>query len=256
MSCRALVTGGTRGIGLAAARGLVKSGCRNIALFARGTGGVEEAIVDIKRLGGNPLFIKGDLRSRESIERLVPFILEKWGRLDVVVMSYGNLACEPCSLEASKWDDWIEASSMYLASTGVIARDLVKRNSVRAIFIIFSSFTVNEPHHPLFISDTVRLGFRALIRVLARNYSSKLRPILVELGSFMTPGAIATIAKLAKAEGEDFNRYWSARVEGLSPLRRSGMLDEVEELVSLIVRSPDYMTGAVIRFDGASTSCI
>ncbi len=243
-------------MGLAAARGVVRAGCRRVALFARGTSGVEEALESLRGLGGEPLFINGDLTREASIEGLIPGVLREFGALDVVVMSYGNPGCEPCSLEDSGWRDWIEASSMYLASTGVIARDLVRYNSVKATLIVFSSFTVSEPHKPLFISDTVRHGLRALVRALSRMHPDKLRPILIELGSFMTPGAIKTISKLAESEGVSFNDYWKSKVEGLSPLRRAGSLDELEELISIILKTPEYMTGSIIRFDGASTPCV
>ncbi len=256
MECRALVTGGTRGIGLAAARGLARAGCRRIALYARGTRGVDDALALLREAGAEPVFIRGDLRDKGSVEGLVERLVAGWGGVDVVAMSYGNPSCEPCLLEESGWDDWIEAAGMYLASTGVIARDLVRHNPVKATLIIFSSFTVSEPHPPLFIADAVRLGLRGLVRVLARTYPSKLRPLLVELGSFKTPGAVETVEKIASREGVNFEEYWRSRVEALSPLDRSGRLEELEDLVALLVRAPEYLTGAVIRFDGASTPCI
>ncbi len=256
MECNALVTGGTRGIGLAAARGLARAGCGRIALFSRGTRGVEEALEELKRLGSTPVFIRGDLRDKGSVEDLIPGILGEWGRLDVVAMSYGNPSCEPCTLEESGWDDWVEAAQLYIASTGVIARDLVRHNPVKATLLVFSSFTVNEPHPPLFIADTIRLGLKALVRVLARMHPHRIRPLLVELGSFKTPGAVETISRLSRLEGVGVEEYWRSRVEGLSPLGRSGGLEELEELVALLVKAPEYLTGAVVRFDGASTGCV
>ena len=252
--CNALVTGGTSGIGLATARGLARAGCGRIALFSRGRRPVEPALRELKSLGVEAIHVKGDLTRSGDVESLIPRLVSEWGWLDVVAMSYGNPSCEPCGLEDHGWGDWLEAASMYLASTGVIARDLARINPRLATMIIFSSFTVNEPHPPLFIADTVRLGLKGLVRILARMAPGRVRPILVELGSFKTPGAVETVSRIARGAG--FEEYWRRHVEGLSPLKRSGGLEELEELVGLLVRAPGYLTGAVIRFDGASTPCI
>lgn len=254
--CNALVTGGTRGIGLAAARGLVRAGCGRVALFSRGRSGVGEALAQLRGLGAEAVHIQGDLARRGDVEALIPRLIGEWGRIDVVTMSYGNPRCEPCTLRDHAWTDWVEASSMYLASTAAIARDLARLNPVKATMIIFSSFTVNEPHPPLFIADTVRLGLKGLVKLLARMEPGRLRPILVELGSFRTPGALKTVSRIAASEGRDPEEYWRSHVEALSPLARAGRLEELEDVVAMLARSPEYLTGAVIRFDGASTPCI
>jgi len=254
--CRALVTGGTSGLGLTAVRALVKHGCKKIALFSRGVREVDPILNTLKSSGVEAVHIKGDLRNRSDVEYLVPRLVEMWDGIDIIIMSYGNPGCEPCTLIEATWDDWVDAFKLYIASTAIILSSLIRVNRVKSTVIIFSSFTVNEPHPPLILADTVRQGFRVLATLASRQYPDKVRVIILELGSFKTPGAIETVKKISKRHGLGFEEYWSRMVEDLSPLRRSGSLSELEDLLLYLYRSPEYLTGAAIRFDGASTKCI
>ena len=251
--CRALVTGASRGVGYTAAEALARRRC-NLVINARMKPDLEEAASRLRsKYKVRVEAIPADLRVRREVERLARKALEVLSGLDVVIMSYGNPSCEPCLPHEASWEDWMEAAALYIASTATIARILVEENPVKATLIMISSFSVVEPMPPLSVSDTLRAGLTRLARILARAYPDKLKPLVLVLGSFDTPGARRTVSAIALREGEDPEAYWRERVEKLSPLGRTGRLEELSRLIEwLALDSPEYLTGAPVFLDGST----
>ena len=84
----ALITGGSSGIGRAAAVAMAREGA-NIALTARRAERCEEAVAEIEGLGGQALALPGDVANAEHVAGLVAATVERWGRLDIVVPNAG-----------------------------------------------------------------------------------------------------------------------------------------------------------------------
>ncbi|BAN90328.1 oxidoreductase [Aeropyrum camini SY1 = JCM 12091] len=194
----------------------------------------------------------GDLRVKGHVEAAVKHAVEVLGGVNAAVTAYGNISREPLTLREAEWEDWIEAAALYLASTSSLFKALASYNPVKSTVILLSSFTVAEPMDPLIVSDSVRAGLSRLVKSAARLYPEKIRPILLLLGSFRTPGALKTVGRIAEVRGEELESVWRREVEMLSPLARSGRLEEFEEVIRLLVKSPEYMHGAIVVFDGAS----
>ncbi len=251
--CKGLVTGASMGVGFAASKAIASMGC-DLAINARGAEKLSEAARLIAgEYGVNVTPIPGDLRVKRDVLNVVFEALKHLGRVDYAVLSYGNPSREPLKLHEAKWEDWMEAASLYIASTASIFKALIERNSSKATVIVVSSFTVAEPMPPLIVADTLRAGLSRLVRVAAREYPEKLRPILLLLGSFDTPGARRTIEKIAKQKGEEPEELWKKEVEGISPLKRTGTMEELSNLIKTLLKSPEYLAGATILFDGATS---
>ncbi len=248
----ALITGGSRGIGYITAEALAEKGF-NLTLVARDPGRLREAAEAISSLYNVDVqYLPSDLREEGTMENAVRAAVELWGGLDVVVMSYGNPKCEPCTLDEASWRDWLEAVKLYLAPTAEALKTLAHVNTKQARFIVFSSFTTRETHDYLVVADTVRAGLPVMLRAAARLYAPKLIPILVILGSIDTPGARTTVSKIAKRLGRDPEEFWALEVEDRSPLKRTASRDELKKLVGFLAQAPEYMAGSVVYFDGAS----
>ena len=84
----ALITGGSTGIGRAAAVAMAREGA-NIALTARRAERCEEAVAEIEGLGGQALALPGDVANADHVAELVAATVERWGRLDIVVPNAG-----------------------------------------------------------------------------------------------------------------------------------------------------------------------
>lgn len=86
----ALITGASRGIGAAVAKGLAQAGA-HVILLARTQGGLEEVDDEIRAAGGKATLIPMDLMKHEDTDKLGPSILERFGGLDILVGNAGML---------------------------------------------------------------------------------------------------------------------------------------------------------------------
>src|ERR1700745_2858683 len=84
----ALITGASRGIGAAVAERFAREGA-HVVLVARTVGGLEEVDDKIRAAGGSATLVPLDLRDFVKIDELAVRILDRWGRLDILV---GNAA--------------------------------------------------------------------------------------------------------------------------------------------------------------------
>jgi NAD(P)-dependent dehydrogenase (short-subunit alcohol dehydrogenase family) len=84
----ALITGASRGIGAAVARGFAREGA-HVVLAARTVGGLEEVDDAIRADGGSATLVPVDLRDFIKIDELAARLFDRWGRLDILV---GNAA--------------------------------------------------------------------------------------------------------------------------------------------------------------------
>ncbi|MEM0340133.1 MAG: SDR family oxidoreductase [Acidilobaceae archaeon] len=256
MGCFGLATASSRGVGRVLAEAQASLSC-SLVISSRDLEELQKTAEEISKTYGVEVFpIRCDLRNKKDVDELMRKALKLFGRLDYVTLSYGNPSREPLYLHQAEWEDWIEASNLYLASTAFIIRRLVEFNPSKALVLAVTSFSVAEPMSPLIVSDTVRAGLSRLLKIAARSYPDKLRTVLLVLGSFDTPGARRTIEEIARIKGEDPLELWRREVELRSPLRRAGTLDELRDFVSKLLTSPEYLTGSIVLFDGASSRTV
>ncbi|CAN5589346.1 SDR family oxidoreductase [soil metagenome] len=117
----ALITGGSKGIGLGIAETMVKNGMK-VAITARNKKAVEEAAANLNRINnGSAIGLQADVRDLKNQQEVVQRIIDEWGKLDVVIANagighFGNID----SLSPEEWQE-----TMDINLTGVF-------NSVKA----------------------------------------------------------------------------------------------------------------------------
>ena len=84
----ALVSGASRGVGLATARKLVQRGAR-VVMTARGARRLEISRDELERMGGEVLAVAGDITDLEDVKRMVRAAVDRFGRLDILVNNAG-----------------------------------------------------------------------------------------------------------------------------------------------------------------------
>src|ERR1700724_4370629 len=97
----ALVTGGGTGLGRATALELTRCGA-HVTVTGRRTEVLEQAAAKIEALAGPVDWLGGDVRTREEAERLVRAVLERHGRLDLLVNNAGGQYFTPAEMIAVK----------------------------------------------------------------------------------------------------------------------------------------------------------
>lgn len=105
-----LITGGSRGLGLALARELVKQGA-SVAILARDRAELERARQDLAPLGANVLPITCDVANQESMQAAVHQVISTFRRLDVLVNNAGVIQVGP--LEHMSLADYEEAMAVH-----------------------------------------------------------------------------------------------------------------------------------------------
>jgi citronellol/citronellal dehydrogenase len=106
-----VVSGGSRGIGLAIALGAAKQGA-NVVLLAKTSephprlpGTVHTAVADVEAAGGRGVAVVGDVRKEEDVQRAVDAAVEHFGGVDIVINNASAIATEPTEdLAAKKFD--------------------------------------------------------------------------------------------------------------------------------------------------------
>jgi citronellol/citronellal dehydrogenase len=106
-----VVSGGSRGIGLAIGLGAAKLGA-NVVLLAKTSephpklpGTVHTAVAEVEAAGGKGLAVVGDVRKEEDVQRAVDAAVERFGGIDIVVNNASAIATDPTEqLSAKKFD--------------------------------------------------------------------------------------------------------------------------------------------------------
>ena len=121
----AVVTGGSRGIGLQMATALGEMGAQ-VALTARRQNELDEARAGLERAGVECLTISGDLADRGAIPRIVDAALAAWGQIDILVNNAGCNWAAPA--EDYPDDGWRKVMSLNIDAQFFLCREVGKRS--------------------------------------------------------------------------------------------------------------------------------
>jgi gluconate 5-dehydrogenase len=133
----ALITGGSRGLGLQIATGLGEMGAK-IAISARKPRELEEAKEHLKKQGIDALTVANDLAEPEQVPVLVEAVVEHFGRIDILVNNAGTSWGAPAEqhpIEA--WDRvmTLNATSVFMLSQAVANRCFIPQRSGNIIVV-------------------------------------------------------------------------------------------------------------------------
>jgi 3-oxoacyl-[acyl-carrier protein] reductase len=235
----ALVTGGTRGIGLAIARLLADDGA-SVVVSGRDPGRLESAAKELEALGASALAVAADAGKREDADRLVEATRERFGRIDVLVNNAGITRDQ--LLVRMKDDDWDQVMETNLRGvflmTRAVGKVMMRQKSGRMINISSTAGAMGNPGQVNY--SAAKAGVIGLSKAAARELAHW--NILVNV---VAPGLIETdMAATISAEAR----------EGLMqqvPLKRIGTAREVAEVVRFLAGdAAGYITGQVIHVNG------
>lgn len=235
----AVVTGGTRGIGLAIARSLADDGA-SVVVSGRDPDRLESAAKELEALGTSALAVAADAGKREDAERLVETTKERFGRIDVLVNNAGITRDQ--LLVRMKDDDWDKVMDTNLRGvflmTRAVGKVMMRQKSGRMINISSAAGAMGNAGQVNY--SAAKAGVIGLSKAAARELAHW--NILVNV---VAPGLIET----------DMTASISAEArEGLMqqvPLKRIGTAREVAEVVRFLAGDGGgYITGQVIHVNG------
>jgi len=239
----ALVTGGSRGIGLAIARGLAEHGA-DVAIAARTKEQLEEAAEEIRsQTGRNVSAFAFDLGNSESIDDLFARIVDHAGGVDILVNCAGTtIRGQAEEVDLMTWNKVIEVNltSAFVMSQAFYrhCRDTDKPGRI----INIGSLTCHSARPTTAAYGTSKGGLLMLTKTLAVEWARHNINV-----NAIGPGYIATELTQPLWTDEEFDRW----VLSKTPLARWGRPDDlVGTAVLLASKAGDFITGQIIYVDG------
>ena len=251
----AVVTGSSRGIGLAIARALAAEGCR-VVLCARGKAGLARAAADLTRKGYTVQAVVSDLTTPAGARRLVTQTLRRFGRIDLWVNNVGGpLHRKPLSeIDDAAWRRTLEINLFSAVRACRAVAPIMRQQKGGRIINIASTAGldggVRFPDYGVAKAALIAFG-RALAQELATER------ILVNT---ICPGAVWTsswdreAAKSAARTGQSIQAARDALRASVASHIPTGRMGEPEEIAGAVVflagPASSWTTGAVFRIDG------
>ena len=242
----ALVTGGTRGIGLGIARALASEGWE---LALCGVRSNDDVRATIDALGGRAHYFQADVSSREDRARLAAAVSDRWGAVHALVNNAGRAPRVRADLLEAGEDSFEELIRVNLQGpyflTQALARQMVTRRAADSAFQATIVFVTSVSAEMVSTARGEYCVTKAGLAMASRLFAARLAASGIQVYE-VRPGIIAT-DMTAGVRG-----VYDARIaDGLVPEGRWGQPDDVGRAVAALVRGDlPYATGSVIHIDG------
>ena len=233
----ALVTGGSRGIGKACALKLAACGYDVVINYAGNTEAANKTVEEIKALGVEAEAYKFDVANQAEVDENIAKIIEKYGRIDVLVNNAGITRDDLfIRMGEDKWNAVIDTnlSSAFYVSKPVVKLMMKQRSGaiVNMSSVVGVSGNVGQTNY-----SAAKAGLIGFTKSLAKELGA--RNIRVNA---VAPGFIATDMTKDLANTEEMLK--------LIPLKRMGTPEDIADAVKFLAVDSTYVTGQVLEVDG------
>lgn len=233
-----LVTGGSSGIGLAAARLMCAHGA-SVVVVGRDRDKLDDALTSIGSLATG---IVADVSKIEDIERVMEEVAKRHARIDILLANAGTSHCPPMrETDEAAFDAIVDLNFKGTFFTVVRALPLLS-DGASVILTGSAAADMGRLGDPLYAAT--KAAVRSLARTLANDEDLAARQIRFNV---LSPGPVKTPLTAAAYEQADVDAYVCAAV----PLKRWADPIEIAK-AALFLASADssYMTGSVMAVDG------
>jgi 3-oxoacyl-[acyl-carrier protein] reductase len=236
----AVVTGGSRGIGRAAALELAAQGARVLVNYQHSAAAAAEVARLIGEAGGEAVTFAADVSDEQAANRLIEAALERWGRLDVLVNNAGITDDAPLlRLKPEQWHRVIETdlTSVFLCCRAALPA--MRRQRYGRIVNVGSlaglAGNVGQTNYA-----AAKAGLIGFTRALAREAAGDGITANVVAPGYIDTELVETVPAAIKE--------WAT---GVIAMRRFGSAEEVAAAIGFMA-SPraSYITGHVLTVDG------
>jgi NAD(P)-dependent dehydrogenase (short-subunit alcohol dehydrogenase family) len=232
---RALVTGGAIRLGRAIALGLAAAGMDVAIGYHRSAAAVRDTLQALRAAGAHAVAVRADLADPRAAERLVAAAARALGGLDVLVNSAARFGRTPVgTVRPAQYDAFLDVNlrgAFFCAQAAVAAM-------TRGGHIVNIGDVIVDLARPGWVPYTLS---KAGIVAMTRGLAAELRPRGIAVNC-VAPGAVLKPDWLSPAR-------WRRITRG-----HAGHPDDVVEAVRFFATCPRYITGQILRVDGAETA--
>lgn len=239
---RALITGGTKGIGAAIALDFARHGADVVINSRSEDEDAKSVIKQIEALGQKAFFIAADMVDPASIESLVARSADQLGGIDVLVHNAGGPA--PGRIDEIATEDWMYAFDVHVHAAYHLCRHSLphmRKNSEGAILFVSSAAGIRGCPGAV-VYGTVKGAMAQMTRMLARDVADDNIRV-----NCVAPGIIRT--RFHEKMTSDQQKH---NLANRIPLHREGTSEDVAEVTHLLATN-EFMTGETVVVDGGMT---
>jgi 3-oxoacyl-[acyl-carrier protein] reductase len=234
----AIVTGASRGIGKEIALSLASEGASVVVNYASSSRAAEAVVAEIEGMGVPAIALQADVSKPEQVDGLIAAVLEKWGRIDVLVNNAG--ITKDTLMMRMGLEEWQAVIDLNLTGvflcTKAVSRTMLKQRSGRIINIASVAGQMGNPGQANYSAS--KAGVIGFTKTVAKELAT--RGITANA---VAPGFIAT----DMTEG-----LKTDEILKFIPLGRFGKPEDIAGMVRFLAADPAaaYITGQTFNVDG------
>ena len=251
----AVVTGASRGIGKAVAKGLIQEGCK-VAICARRAERLHSAVADLSQGKNDPgerrvLGVTTDVTDEAAVQKFVAAAHQAFGRIDILVNNAGTHlrgAVETTTAEILERQlrDKVFGFLFMIQAVLPIMR---KQKDGRIINIVGQA--ARHPHPDRFPSGVTNAACMGLTKSVADAVARDNIRVNAVCPQYIESELLASLIEKEMRERKVDRATAAAGFSRANPLGRTGTPDEVADLVSFLVSEPaNFVTGSAVSIDG------
>ncbi len=239
----AVVTGGSRGLGLEMAQALGEAGAQ-VAVCARRQEWLEQAATAMQAQGVDCLAVQADVGRPEQVDALIARVRERFGRIDILVNNAGTSWGAPVvEMPLERWQQVLETNlTGAFLTTQAVGRMMIEQRYGKIINVASVAGLMGTPPEILEAIgySAAKGGLLAFTRDLAVKWARhNVYVNAIAPGYFLTRMTERVLAKAQRS------------IEERTPLGRIGRPGDLKGVVVFLAsRASDYVTGQVITVDG------
>lgn len=241
----AVITGGSKGLGLAMAAGLASAGA-NIVLVNRNALDGEKSAAELRAFGTQVTSFAADITSLDQTEAMVRFVVETFGKIDILINSAGiNIRGPIDQLSPADFNQVMEVNvnGTWLASRAVTP--LMKQQRSGKIINLASTLGLVG-----LANRTPYTASKGAVVQMTRALAMELAPFNINVNA-ICPGPFLTEMNIPIADSDEARDI----ILGATALQRWANLQEIQgAAIFLSSEASSYMVGSILTVDGGWTA--
>jgi glucose 1-dehydrogenase len=250
---KALVTGGSSGIGEAIARALGTAGASVVVNYFSGAGPAEAIVGDIVAGGSDAMAIRADVSNEADVQTLFRQMLGAWGTIDILVNNAGLQVDAPVTaMTLAQWDRVIATNltGQFLCAREA-AREMIRRGPRPEVSRATGKILCISSVHQVipWAGHANYAASKGGVKLLMETLAQELAPARIRVNA-IAPGAIRTPINRSAWETPEA----LAALLKLIPYGRIGVPEDIGKVAAWLVSDDaDYIHGQTIFVDGGMT---